>query len=52
MKRTGVICPRCGNRTDESPCQVCGYEFPDEEENDENKTEEEADREAAEGVIP
>lgn len=31
MNRTGVICPICGNKTDQSPCEVCGYKWPDEE---------------------
>lgn len=51
MKRTGVICPRCGKKTDQSPCEVCGYKFPNEEENDENKTEEETGEKTSEGVL-
>jgi recombinational DNA repair protein RecR len=28
MNRTGVICPVCNNKTDQSPCEICGYKFP------------------------
>lgn len=31
MKKTGIICPQCKQKTDQSPCWNCGYEFPDEE---------------------
>lgn len=24
MKKTGVICPHCGVKTDSSPCDNCG----------------------------
>ncbi|GAG90026.1 unnamed protein product, partial [marine sediment metagenome] len=24
---TGVICPKCGNKTDQCPCLECGYQF-------------------------
>jgi len=27
MKHTGAICPVCGNKTDQSPCEICGYEW-------------------------
>lgn len=29
MNKTGVICPKCGEKTDANPCQNCGYEFPE-----------------------
>jgi hypothetical protein len=27
MNKTGIDCPKCGVRTDESPCWNCGYDF-------------------------
>jgi len=36
MKKTGVVCPQCGRKTDESPCWNCNYEFPDQEEKQTN----------------
>lgn len=27
MKKTGVVCPDCGAKTDECPCWNCGHEF-------------------------
>ena len=40
MRRTGVICPICGNKTDQSPCEICGYEWRDEKEEEEEEKEE------------
>ena len=31
MHLTGADCPQCGQKTDQSPCYNCGYEFPDPE---------------------
>ena len=31
MYLTGADCPRCGEKTDQSPCWNCNYEFPDPE---------------------
>lgn len=37
MKLTGCVCPSCGQKTDSSPCWRCGYNFPDFQQEGENK---------------
>ena len=39
MYRTGVVCPICGNKTDQNPCEVCGYRWSDDEEEEEEENE-------------
>ena len=33
MNLTGVVCPNCGVKTDQSPCWKCDYDFDQEERN-------------------